>query len=95
MSKITGLKKAVGDYHRANAGGYYSAEYGYLMLDRRTGHVWCDYYVSIGHNSWSVYNDDAIVDLGKLIVDNGDFVSMQSVRSYACRMCDDFACENG
>lgn len=86
--KIKGIKKAVGAYHRANAGGYYSIEYGYLMLDRSTGEVWTDYYVSLGRNSWSVYDDPAIVDLGRLIVDRGCPVCMVTVRLWGQRLCD-------
>lgn len=32
--KIKGLKKAIGDYKRANEEGYYSPRYGYLMFDK-------------------------------------------------------------
>ena len=31
--KITGVKKAVGTYKRANSGGYYRSSYGALMVD--------------------------------------------------------------
>ena len=90
MTKITGIKKAVGEYKRANEGGYYSASYGILMLDRSTGEVWCDYFCSLGHNEWKVYHDAAIIDLGREIEQSGDSVSMKTVREYAERMCGEY-----
>lgn len=50
--KITGLKKAVGEYQRANKEGYYSPKYGYLMFDKATGELWTDEFYSLGHNEW-------------------------------------------
>ena len=35
--KITGLRKAVSEYNRYNAGGCYSPEYAELMFDTETG----------------------------------------------------------
>lgn len=93
MTKITGIKKAVGEYNRANAGGYYSASYGNLMLDRSTGEVWCDYFYSLGHNEWKQYHDPAIIDLGREITEQGDTVSMKTVRAYAERMCGEYTAE--
>lgn len=46
--KITGLKKAVGEYQRANKEGYYSPKYGYLMFDKATGELWTDEFYSLG-----------------------------------------------
>jgi hypothetical protein len=90
MTKITGIKKAVGEYQRANAGGYYSARYGVMMLDRSTGEVWCDEFFSLGHNSWKVYHDAAIINLGREIVENGEPVNMKTVKEYADRMCGEY-----
>ena len=81
--KLEGLKKAVGDYQRANKGGYYSSEYGYLMLDRSTGELWTDYFYSIGHNSWKEYEDKAIINLGQIIENDEEKVSMATVKAYA------------
>lgn len=53
MIKIKGVKKAVGDYKRTNAEGWFSPRYGYLMLDRSTGEVWTDEFYSLGHNEWN------------------------------------------
>lgn len=81
--KLEGLKKAVGEYQRANKGGYYSPEYGYLMLDRATGEVWTDYFNSIGHNSWKEYEDASIINLGKIIESREEKVTMETVKAYA------------
>ena len=62
MVKLRGLKKAVGDYQRANSYGYYSPWYGVLMLDRSTGELWTDEFYSLGHNEWKVYYDGDIID---------------------------------
>ena len=90
MTKITGIKKAVGEYKIANAGGYYSASYGILMLHRSTGEVWCDYFYSLGHNSWKEYRDEAIINLGREIEENGEPVTMKTVKKYAERMCGEY-----
>lgn len=84
--KIKGLKKSVGDYQRANEGGYYDARYGRLMLDRTTGELWTDEFYSLGHNSWKEYHDDAIINLISYMSDytQGEVtVNMQNVKTYA------------
>lgn len=90
MAKITGIKKAVGEYQRANAGGHFSASYGVLMLDRGTGEVWCDYFHSVGHNEWKVYHDEAIINLGREIEADGEPVTMKTVKEYAEIMCGEY-----
>ena len=84
---IKGLKKAVGDYKRANADGRYSARYGRLMLDRGTGSLWTDEFYSLGHNSWTEYKDPAIINLISWIDWEGlrvtDEVNMANVREWA------------
>lgn len=62
--KLKGLKKAIGTYQRANAGGYYSANYGKLMLNTETGEIWTDEFYSLDRNSWVEYHSKAIIDLG-------------------------------
>lgn len=86
--KITGIKKAVGEYQRANAGGYYSPHYGNLMLDRGTGEVWTDTFCSIGHNEYKVYHDPMIIDLVAWVLEMGiveppALVNMANVRTWA------------
>lgn len=86
--EITGLKKAIGDYKRYNAGGYYSPEYGRLMFDTSTGELWTDYFYSLGHNSWREYHDADIVDLGRLILNQymvDEPVTMETVKKYIKR----------
>ena len=87
--KITGIKKAVGEYKRANKGGYYSARYGRLMLDRSTGEVWCDEFYSLGHEDFKVYASESIVNLGREMSCNGyGEITMKTVREYAEKICD-------
>lgn len=62
--KLKGLKKAIGDYNRANAGGAYSPRYGRLMLDKSTGEIWCDEFYDLGHSWYTVYNNPDIINLG-------------------------------
>lgn len=80
--KIKGLKKAVGDYQRANADGAYSPRYGHLMLDESTGEVWTDEFYSLGHNEWKVYHSDSVVRLDSAMYGEGLEVSMKNVRKY-------------
>lgn len=81
--KIKGIKKAVGEYKRANAGGYYSPRYGRLMLDRETGEVWTDEFYSLGHNEWKRYHSNAVVNLGNYIGNDDKDINMVTVREYA------------
>lgn len=46
--KLKGLKKAVGDYQRANSEGDFSPWYGYLMFDKADGSIWTDTFYSLG-----------------------------------------------
>lgn len=80
MRKILGLKKAVGEFHRTNAGGYYSPRYGTLMLDRGTGEVWTDEFYDLGHNSWKEYQNRNIMNLSGYMGQWGIAVNMANVR---------------
>lgn len=80
--KITGLKKAVGDYKRANAGGPYSPLYGNLMFDSDTGEVWTDTFCDLGHNSWKEYQSDSIVCISKPLERMGFLVTMENVKKH-------------
>ncbi len=77
--KITGLRKAVSEYNRYNADGYYSPEYGELMFDTETGELWTDYFYSLGHNTWKEYHDPAVINIGRAI---DDYITMESVKRY-------------
>ena len=91
--KITGIKKAVDEYHRANAGGYYSPSYGIIMLDRSTGEVWTDCFYDLGHNSFKAYDDPAIINISRAIEQDHESVCMSTVKEYAERMCTAYSAE--
>lgn len=80
--KITGLKKAVGDYQRANAEGYYTPRYGYLMFDKSDGELWTDEFYSLGHNEWKEYHSNTIVNLGRMMAEQEIEVNMKNVREF-------------
>ena len=81
--KIIGIKKAVGDFQRANAGGYHSPRYGTLMLDRGTGEVWTDEFYSVGHSNWKEYRDRNIINLSAYMEMRNVPVNMANVRTVA------------
>lgn len=82
MMKIKGLKKAVGDYQRANSEGFYSPSYGYLMFDSEDGQLWTDEFYSLGHNEWKEYHSDTIVNLGAMMAEREIPVNMANVRQF-------------
>lgn len=80
--KIKGLKKAVGEYNRANAGGYTSPFYGELMFDTSDGEIWTDTFYSIGHNEWKEYHSTSIINLGRMMNEHSIPVSMKTVKEF-------------
>lgn len=80
--KIKGLKKAVGDYKRANEGGPYSPRYGFLMFDLSDGELWVDEFYSLGHNDWKEYHSNSIVNLGHMMSEKGIGVNMKNVKNF-------------
>lgn len=86
MTKVKGIKKAVGDYNRANKGGVYSPRYGYIMLDRASGDVWTDEFYSLGHGDWKQYHSPHIVNLSGYMAERGISVNMANVREVAERL---------
>lgn len=82
METLKNLKKAVGDYQRANKGGEYSPVYGELMLDRKTGELWVDHFCSTGHTSYCVYDGRDVINLGKRMKDAGFSIKMQGVKFF-------------
>lgn len=80
--KITGLKKAVGEYQRANKGGCYSPKYGCLMFDKATGELWTDEFYSLGHNEWEQYQSNSIINLGRIMEKNNIEINMKNVKSF-------------
>lgn len=77
--KITGLRKAVNEYNRYNAGGCYSPEYAELMFDTETGELWTDYFYSLGHNSRKEYQAPAVINIGRMI---DGHITTESVKRY-------------
>ena len=82
MKKIKGLKKAVGDYQRANSEGFYSPRYGRLMYDSEDGQLWTDEFYSLGHNEWKEYHSSSIVNLGAMMAEREIPVNMANVRQF-------------
>lgn len=82
MLKLQGLNKAIGDYHRANSGGLYSPRYGYLMLDKSTGEIWCDEFYSLGQNEWISYHSPNIINLGLIMENQGYEIDRESVKEF-------------
>ena len=80
--KIKGLKKAIGDYKRANEEGYHSPRYGYLMFDKEDGEIWTDGFYSLGHNEWKEYHSDTIVDLGQMMSEQELEINMKTVKEF-------------
>lgn len=80
--KIKGLKKAIGDYKRANEEGYHSPRYGYLMFDKEDGEIWTDEFYSLGHNEWKEYHSDTIVDLGQMMSEQELEINMKTVKEF-------------
>ena len=80
--KIKGLKQAVGDYKRANAGGWYSPIYGKLMFDKADGEIWTDQFCSLGHNEWKVYHSDTVINLGAMMAEEDIPVTMAYVKRF-------------
>lgn len=80
--KIKGLKKAIGDYKRVNAGGYYDPHYGFLMYDKSTGEIWTSEFYDFGHNSYIAYNDPDIVNLGRMMNENEIEINMANTKKF-------------
>jgi len=80
--KLKGLKKAVGEYQRVNAGGFFDPRYGKLMLDTETGDIWTDEFYSLGHQEWKVYHQKAVINLGDIIEANDIQVTMANVKNF-------------
>lgn len=80
--KIKGLKKAVGDYQKANAGGIYDMRYGFLMYDKETGELWVDEFYNIGHNNYKRYESSAIINLGERMKDLDIEITMNNVKEF-------------
>ncbi len=62
--KMTGIKTVSGETKCLH--GYYSDYYLQLFYDRSTGEVWTTEHVSLGHNSWTRYHSEDVIDCGFL-----------------------------
>ncbi len=62
--KIKGLKRIAGESKKLS--GYYAPEYLQLNYNTTTGEAWTDYHYSIGHNSWTEYNEPEILNCGNI-----------------------------
>lgn len=78
--KITGVKKAIGDYK-----DWISRRYGNaanIMLDKSTGKVWTDVFPDC--NSWIEYHSESVISLLSYIRQRTDEeLSMQLLKTYA------------
>lgn len=79
---IKGIKKAIGDYNRFNEGGAYSPRYGILMFDEETGELWTDEHYDLGHGSWTDYEKETIINIGKEVTREFGSVTMANVKNY-------------
>lgn len=83
MMKLTGIKKAVGDYQRWLDGDL--RRNATIMIDVSTGEIWCDTFIDI--NSWKEYHDDSIHDLKYFMLEHGvNRINMKNIKEYALRM---------
>lgn len=82
MKNIKGIKKAVGDYQRANKGGAYSPRYGVLMYNEEENILWTDEFYDLGHNSYRVYGSEYTHHLSNLMEQQGIEVNMKNVKEY-------------
>lgn len=59
--KLKGIKKVCGETKtlKPNTGAYYQ-----VFVNKKTQYVWADFHYSIGHNEWSEYHSNDIIDCG-------------------------------
>lgn len=86
MRKIKGLRKALKNYKEANKGGCFSPWYGFLMFDTADRSVWTDTFYDLGHNSYKLYYDDSIIDLGAMMNAEDLLVNADNVKRYLAAM---------
>ena len=84
--KIKGLRSALKEYREANKGGCFDPFYGYLMMDTADGTVWTDTFYDIGHNSFKVYHDDTVINLGARMSREGLLVNLANVKRFVAAM---------
>lgn len=92
--KITGLKRAVGDYKRYFDVSKRSCFYAFLMFDTSTGALWCDSFCDITRKSRRKYKNPAIIDLGKVMDSHNidmETLSMKQVKLFIYEHYPEFA----
>lgn len=62
--RMSGLRTVAGETKSLT--GSYSPEYLQLNYDRSTGEVWTDFFFSVGHNNWTKYQDENVLNCGNL-----------------------------
>lgn len=78
--KITGVKKAIGDYKSLISRRYGNAAN--IMLDKATGKVWTDVFPDC--NSWIEHHSESVISLLSYIRQRTDEeLSMQLLKTYA------------
>lgn len=83
ISPIKGFAEAAEEYNDANAGGMFSPRYGRLMFDVSDGDLWVDEFYSVGHNEFKVYHSSDVINLGEIILSEGESVTAANVKKYA------------
>lgn len=82
-TKWEDICKAVEEFNEANSCGPLDPMYGELMYDKSDGEIWCDVFVSSGHNEWKVYHSDTIFNLGRAMAAEGIIdVTAQDVKEF-------------
>lgn len=82
MKKITGFKRAIGEYQKFNAGGCYSPHYGLLMFDFNDYELWTDEFWDFSHTWHTNYRSKTIINLGVAMEEEGLEVNMANVKKY-------------
>ena len=80
--KIKGLRSALKEYREVNKGGCFDPFYGYLMMDLADGSVWTDTFYDIGHNSFKVYHNNTVINLGAEMNRSGLLINERNVKRF-------------
>lgn len=80
--QLKGLKKAVGDYQRANAEGH-SYVFGRLMFDVDSGELWTERIYKRNDNQRKAYPGRKVIDLGRVVEKAYGKVTMKTVCAVA------------
>lgn len=86
MKMIKGLKKAVGDFKRYNAGGPYSDRYGILYFNISEREVFANEYIGFGRGN-SIWPNDNISLISKMMKEENPYleeskITMSEVKNF-------------